>query len=298
MKYVLQKALQTDELEIEISREVYVSYKESKSILYNCLAFEENYEVLILAYLDFERQIFDATASNMIYEIFPFNAFDVRLALNLRLMSLLTAVTLYRDRFPHYIKECIPHFMDADQRAKSIRSKQYDENPDYRFMELFRNHAQHFDLPIHWMSSGMRWTELSINGLLECSMDFGVSKSYIMENPKFTRNILEKYPDEIDLKSTIRSYIESFSKEHEAARELIKESVQNARQNIEDAYNQYRKVNGEFSGSLNACILNKQDIVEIVPLMLHLDDIRIKLQRKNQKLVNLKKRYITSKTKA
>jgi hypothetical protein len=129
-------------------------------------------------------------------------------------------------------------------------------------------------------------------------MDFGVSKSYIMENPKFTRNILEKYPDEIDLKSTIRSYIESFSKEHEAARELIKESVQNARQNIEDAYNQYRKVNGEFSGSLNACILNKQDIVEIVPLMLHLDDIRIKLQRKNQKLVNLKKRYITSKTKA
>jgi hypothetical protein len=31
------------------------------------------------------------------------------------------------------------------------------------------------------MSSGMRWTELGKDGLLEYSTDFGVSKSYLMK---------------------------------------------------------------------------------------------------------------------
>ena len=299
MKYVLRKTDQSDELELAIDQDAYTSYKKSRNILLNCLALEESYQVLILAYLDLERQIFDATASNMVYEIYysSSDTFDIRLALNLRLMSLLTAITLYRDRFPHYIKECLPHRTDTESLAKSLKSREYDDNPDYQFMELFRNHAQHFDLPIHWMSSGTRWTELGKDGLLEYSTDFGVSKTYLMENKKFTRKVLNKYPDEIDLKSTTRNYVESFSKMHGTARELIKESVQNARQNIEDAYTQYRKAYGEASGSLSACMLTEQDVVETVPLMLYLDNIRIKLQKKNQTLVNLDKRYVTGKKK-
>jgi hypothetical protein len=297
MKYVLRKADRSDDLEIKISQRAYTSYKESKTVLYNCLALEENYQVLILAYLDLERQIFDSTASHMVYELYypSSDEFDIRLALNLCLMSLLTVTAFYRNRFPHYIKECLPHRVDADDLAKSLLSKEHDNNLDYRFMELFRNHVQHYDLPIHWMSSGTRWTELGKDGLLEYSTDFGVSKSYLMENKKFTREVLKEYPEEIDLKSTTRNYIESFSKMHDAARNLIKGSVHDARQNIEEAYSQYRKVYGEASGSLCACMLNEQGIVETIPLMLYLDDIRIKLQKKNHVLVNLKKSYVTGK---
>lgn len=298
MKYVLRKADFSDELEIEISKEAYASYKESKTILSNCLAIEENYEVLILTYLDLERQIFDATTSHMVRGLIdPLDAFDVRLALNIRLMSLLTSVTLYKDRFCHQVRECVPHFSGAETLAKSFLSKEYDENPEYRFMEQFRNHAQHFDLPIHWISSGMRWTDLSEDGLLEYSMDFGVQKSFLEENKKFKKNIINESAAEIDLKSTTRSYIESLSKAHDAARELIKESVQNARQNVEDAYSQYRKVYAEHSGSLSACMTDDQGIIETVPLMLYLDDIRMKLQKRNRKLVNLRKSYVTGKTK-
>ena len=104
----------SDELEIEVHQEAYASYKESRIILSNCLAIEENYEVLILAYLDLERQIFDATASHMVHGIIdPLDSFNVRLALNFRLMSLLTAATLYKDRFGHHIKECTPHSNSA-----------------------------------------------------------------------------------------------------------------------------------------------------------------------------------------
>jgi hypothetical protein len=298
MKYVLRKADQRDEIELAIGQDAYMSYKESGNILYNCFVLEKSYQVLIFAYLDLERQIFDATASNMVYKLYytSLDKFDIELILNLRLMSLLTAITLYRDRFPHYIKECLPHLIDAENLAKSLRSKELDDNLDYRFMELFRNHVQHYELPIHWMSSGVQRTE-DEDWLLEYSMDFGVSKSYLMENKNFTRSILNKYPDEIDLKSTTRNYLESFSKMHGAVRELIKESVQNARQNLEDAYEQYRKEYGEYSGSLSAYILNERDVVETVPLMLYLDDIRMKLQKKNQTLINLNKRYVTGKKK-
>ena len=298
MKYFLRKAVLIDELEIEISKEDYASLKISKTILSNCLAFEENYEVLILAYLDLERQIFDDTALHMVHRfIDPLDAFDGRLALNIRMMSLLTAVTLYRDRFDHHIKECIPHFNGADRLAKSFLSKEFDDNPDYRFMEQFRNHAQHYDLPIHWMSSGMRWTDLSEDGLLEYSMDFGVLKSFLEENKKFKKKVLNECPAEIDLKSTTRSYVESLSKAHDAARELIKDSVQNARHNLEDAYSQYRKIFGEYSGILSACMINDQGVIETIPLILHLDNIRVKLQKRNRKLVNLRKSYVTGKTK-
>jgi hypothetical protein len=227
------------------------------------LAIEENYEVLILTYLDLERQIFDATASHMVRGfIDPLDAFDIRLALNIRLMS-----------------------------------KEYEENPEYRFMEQFRNHVQHFDLPIHWISSGMRWTDLSEDGLLEYSMDFGVQKSFLEENKRFKKSIINESPAEIDLKSTTRGYVESLSKAHDAARELIKESVQNARQNLEDAYNQYRKVYAEHPGSLSACMTDDQGVIQTVPLTLYFDDIRMKLQKRNRKLVNLRKSYVTGKTK-
>lgn len=296
MKYILRKSFQSDELDLIINQDDYASYKESQRILFKCLELEESYEVLIVAYLDLERQVYDATASKMIHKIkYPsLEAFDIRLALNLRLMSLLTATTLYRGRLSYYLKECLPNRRDAKKLANSIESREED-SLDYQFMRLFRSHVQHFDLPIHWMSSGTRWTELGKDGLLEYSMDFGVLKSYLMEDKKFTRSILDAYPDKIDLKSTTRNYVESFSKIHCAARELIDESVHKARQEIERAYTQYRESYGEFSGTLIAYKLTEQDIAETVELPLYLDDIRIELRNRNQPLHNLSKWYVTGK---
>lgn len=299
MKYVLRKADLSNELELEISKETYEAYKEYKTILSNCLEFEEKYEILILTYMDFERKIFDATAMHIVHGLFldPLETFDIRLALNISLMSLLTSARLYVDQFCHLIGECIPHRSDAEKLAKSILSKEYDQNPEYRFMEQFRNHIQHYGLPIHYISSGMRWTDLSEDGLLEYSMDFGAQKSFLEEDKKFKKSIINESPGEVDLKSMTRCYIESLSSAHNAARDLIKESVQNARQNFEDAYSEYRKIYPDHSGSLIACITDDQGVVETVPLMLYLDNIRMNLQKRNRKLVNLKKSYVTGKAK-
>ncbi len=46
MRYVLRKTDLSDELELEISKESYEAYKESRTILSNCLEIEEKYEIL------------------------------------------------------------------------------------------------------------------------------------------------------------------------------------------------------------------------------------------------------------
>jgi hypothetical protein len=52
-------------------------------------------------------------------------------------------------------------------------------------MEALRNHVQHHGLPVHNISPGSRWTSLEAEGLLEYSLEFGVVRSLLAENPDF-----------------------------------------------------------------------------------------------------------------
>ena len=298
MKYVLWIPILENPPEIEISEESYKSYKDARTILVNCLAIEEKYEILISNYLDWEKQILDVALTDMVrmhshshYSEF----FDFRLALNIRLMNLLTSTKLYIDQLSHHVSECVPLLGDAKKVVKSIFAKEYAENWEYRFMEALRNYVQHRGLPVHSISTGGRWTESGEEGLLEYRVEVAVQKSLLEEDEKFKKGVLNDIPDTVDLKAVTRYYIESLSRGHEAVRELIQESVQNSRLCLEAAHSQYNKI---YTGSLvglSACIIDGDRLVEKIPLFLDRDDIRVKLQNRNQKLVNLKKRYVTSK---
>lgn len=303
MKYVLRKSDLNDVPEIEISKETYAAYKEYRSILVNCLAIEENYEILISNYLDLEKQILDATTVRMLRGYLGYSDFfAVQLALNIRLVNLLTSSRLYVDHLPQHVRECIPHNDNAKVLVKSILKKEYDENYEYRFMDALRNSVQHCGLPVHWTSSGAEWTDLGKDGLsedsmLEYSMEFAAKRSSLEEDGGFKKAVLNESPDKVDLKATTRCYIESLSKVHNSVRELIQESVQKSRLKIEDAHSQYSKI---YSGSLVglcACKTDDQRLIETVLLMLDWDDVRVELQKRNRKLVNLKKWYVTGKVK-
>lgn len=300
---MLRKYDLNDVPEIEISEETYATYKESRSVLVNCLAIEESYEILISNYLDLEKQILDATTVRMLRGYMGYSdSFAVQLALNIRLVNLLTSSRLYVDHLPQHVRECIPHNDKAKALVKSILKNEYDENYGYRFMDALRNSVQHCGLPVHWTSSGAEWTDLGKDGLsedsmLEYSMEFAAKKSSLEEDGGFKKAVLNESPDEVDLKATTRCYIESLSKAHNSVRELIQESVHKSRLKIEDAHSQYSKI---YSGSLVglcACKTDGERFTEMVLLMLDWDDVRVELQKRNRKLVNLKKWYVTGKVK-
>jgi len=298
MKYLLRKDVLGKVPEIEITAGEYAEFEKARNILSNALAIEEKYEIVIANYLDFEKQILDATASYMVREHLDYSDFfEVRLGLNIRLVNLLTAARLYVDQLNQNVRECVPNVPDAEEVVKKFFSKEYDENKEYRFLEALRNYIQHRGIPVHWTQQGGRWTSLKDDGFLEYHMELASQRSYLEEDPKFKKIILAELDEKVDLKAATRSYIESISNVHESARSMIAKSVSGARELIEDAHHRYAAIHSESLVGLSACKWSDEGQVSVIALLLDWDDIRVKLQKRNRKLTNLRKRYVTGRIK-
>ena len=199
MRYVLRKAVLGIVPEIEITKENYLALRDAREVLANALAIEEKYEILILSYLELEKQILNDTAHSMVRDNTEYSDFfDIRVALTVRLVTFLTSARLYIDQLSRHVRDCAPDL--TSESMKTIFSKEYDANPEYRFMEALRNHVQHRGLPIHWMSHGGRWTDVGENGLLEYSMELSSQRSFLEEDVKFNKSVLQELDDKIDLK--------------------------------------------------------------------------------------------------
>jgi len=266
--------------------------------LSNALEIEEKYEIVISNYLDFEQEIMNATIKYMIREHLDYSDFfQVRLGLNIKLVNLLTAVRLYVDQLNQNVTGCLDNNQNAKKDVKSLFSKEYDENKSYRFMEALRNYVQHRGIPVHWAQQSSRWTSLEDNGLLEYSIELSSQRSYLEEDKKMKKSVLDEMDERIDLKAATRSYIESISRVHDAARNMISASTEHSRQLIQDAHRRYAKKYNDSLVGLSACKLDGHKQIASIPLLLDWDDVRVSLQKRNRKLVNLSKRYATGQIK-
>jgi hypothetical protein len=294
MRYLLRKAVLGNVPEIEITAEEYSEYENARKILLNALAIEEKYEIVVTNYLDFEKQILDTTTSYMVREHLDYSDFfEVRLGLNIRLVNLLTAARLYVDQLNQNVRNCVLGISGAKDAVKKLFSKECDENKEFRFMEALRNYVQHRGLPVHWTQQGGRWTSLENDGFLEYSMELCAQRSYLEEDREFNKKVLAELDEKIDLKAATRCYVESISNVHESARSLISESVTSARELIEKAHRRYVSIYNESLVGLSACACSDEGMVSSIPLLLDWDDVRVKLQKRNRKLTNLRKRYVT-----
>ena len=294
MRYILRKAVLATVPVIEITESEYFEFQKARTILLNALAIEEKYEIVISNYLDFELEIMSATTSSMIRENIDYSDFfKVRLGLNVKMVNLLTAVRLYVDQLNRNVAECLDSNSNTKDRVKELFSKEYDENPYYRFMEALRNYVQHRGIPVHWAQLGSRWTSLEDEGYMEYSMEIASQRSYLEEDKKIKKSVLAEIDEKIDLKAAARSYIESISRVHEFARDIISEATNFSRKLIEGAHRRYAEEYSESLAGLSACIWDDDRQVSSVPLLLDWDDVRLSLQKRNRKLVNLSKRYAT-----
>src|SRR5881296_1747966 len=211
MKYILRKDV-LGVPEIAITEADYVAYKGARDVLSNAFAIEKKYEILISNYLDFEKQIFDATADFMVREYVNYSAdfFRVRLGFNIRLLNVLTSTRVYVDQLEQHVRDCLPE-RTADQTkalVKAFFATEYDKYHEYRFMDKLRNYVQHRGLPIHWASAGAGWTTLGADGLLEYSVELATARSRLAEDDAFEKTALAELPEKVDIKAATRRYIE------------------------------------------------------------------------------------------
>lgn len=282
--------------EIKISEEEFTILRKSRQILSNALAIEEKYEMLISNYLTLEKQMLCLSSELMIRSNLDYREFfEETQAINLCMVNLLTSARLYVDQIRQNVENCMPGESEMQKKVKDCFSFEYDSNEEYRLMEALRNYVQHCGLPVHFISHHLSKQESQAGKFFEYRMDIFSSKSSLMQDHKFKRKVLDGFEEQIDLKSAVRSYIESLSYIQDFVRTQIKDSVINARNNIESQHKAYR-VHYPYETSALAAI--GKDVhgktTLSTSLILDYDDIRVLLHKRNQELVNLKRRYVSN----
>ena len=212
MQYFLRFAPDADCPTLPIDSQRFSLLKASRDILAEALEVEEEYEMMISNYIDLEKESLNISISYMVRNCSGYvDFFDARLALNRRLMNLLTSVRLYTDRLTAHCCACLPEERGIKERVELLRSTEYEKNFDYRFMEALRNYIQHHGTAVHQVMFGGRWTTLDINSLLEFSLSFSANKKVIASDGHFKKQVLDEMPDKVNLISDSRGYIETLS---------------------------------------------------------------------------------------
>jgi len=298
MQYFLGLPLDQDSPTIPIDHQRFSLLKSSKVILVEALEFEEEYEMMISNYIDLEKDSLNATISyGVLNHRGHADFFDARLALNRRLLNLLTSVRLYNDRLTPHCCACLPEEPRIKERVESLRATEYERNFDYRFMDALRNYIQHYGTAIHHTAFGQKLIPPRLNGLVEIYSSFSADKKALASGSHFKKQILDEMPQKVDLISASRGYIESLSSIHMNVRQMTTKSINAARLLIQTAIDDYNSVYKKDLVVLDAYVFDEKTKIDEISLFLHWDDIRIHLQDRNKQLKNLKRSYVTGQSK-
>lgn len=284
-----------DPKNLKISFREYESLKQAQLILHNAGEIEEKYDFMIINYLQLENFLFNTTNEFIIRHGHDYSDFfELRHNLDVCLVNILSSIRLYRDQLIRNVKGCIPNTAGINTLIKSLLSTEYDSNRDYRFMEAFRNYVQHCGLPVKITSLDLRRKRRNMENIFVYTIDFFSQTSHLRKDNIFKKAVLAELGEEVNLKTSIRGYIESMSKIHESVRDLIRNHVTNARSLIENTHKRMKSSNRYHHISLRAFADDGKGNVISIPLLLEWDDCRVELEEKNKTIKNLKQKFIST----
>ncbi len=296
MTYIIRKAVLGTVPEIEITASEFADLKAARKVLSDAFATEEKYEIVITNFIDLEKQLLNVAVIDKIRHKPSYSEiFETRSILNTRLVNLLTATRLYLDQLPQHVAHCLPNSPDVHIDVKRRCSEEYDQHFEFRFMEALRNHVQHRGIPIHFVRHGSRWTSLDESKQMEFYVQISAQLDKLEADEKFKKSVLAEIEEDVDLIATTRKYVESISAIHQYVRDTISDSVTAARTTIEAVHVRYSQLHSDSLIGISAFELGEEGVRSSIPLLLDWDDVRIQLQQRNWQLVNLSKRYVTSK---
>jgi len=280
---------------VELSKGEFIRLKNAKSILDHAFRLEENYDIVLKAYLELEKSMLEFSMDNVVHNITSyFDVYQPRVFLNYKVLSFLTSTRVYLDQHPQLMPKCVPEDADLSERVGGFISEQYDQHFEYRFMEALRNYAQHCGLPIHSFSHGGMLNELEE---LEFTLDIYATKSFLAKDNKFKPKVLNEMPESVNLKKAIRRYMESIGEIHVASRNAINSSIDSAREVLDEAYNRYSQQYEHSQIGLTAYKQYEEKRIEEVLLLKEWDDVREALVNKNGTLGKLTKKVVHSRAK-
>lgn len=292
MKPYLQPARLSPPPPLEITEAEFLSLKRSRPILNSAFAFEENFDLLVGNYLEFENSALSLTTSSMARQLYEYHeVFELRAEMNRRAVNFLSSARLFSDQLLQRVGECEGNKEDVKTRL----SAEYDNFFEYRFMEALRNHVQQSGSAVHSFSIDGRWIPPGELSRQEFVFKAFTHKRFLALDSTFKKTVLEECPEKVDTLGATRRYLESLSVVHEFARCSIEKSIAEARSSFDSAIKKYVDFTSESPIGLTAYASSDRDpSQEEFPIFLDWDDVRIKLSLRNRSLLNLSKRVISS----
>lgn len=139
-------------------------------------------------------------------------------------------------------------------------------------------------------------TEAGEKELMQFSIELVAEASILRRDGGLKARPLSELEEKVDLTLYVRRYIECLSAIQDVARQVTAEAASEARALMESAHKRYLDAGSESVIGLDASIVeDERDVViESTSLFLDRDDIRASLLKRNRKLVNLHRRFVTS----
>jgi hypothetical protein len=275
--------------EDEITQQQFEELAKSKEILGEVFAKEKKYNIILMNYYEFEKELFEITLEDEIFNS-DYSKFTEYISkAEQRILNLLSAITLYLDSFKDDLKgtqKYSTYLKDKFADIVNYLNESRINNKQVKIMQSLRNHIQH---------NGLLITNFSLNGvnlsdeLREQTLKFEIEKISIKARD-FKHENFEELGEKIDLKKAIRVYVDFISQVHQKFRESTNEKTRNARNEFEKIFEKYsehkflsvaQKVDGEIKVKL--------------PILLNWDDIRLEMVKKNSTPKYFKRHSINTK---
>ena len=273
-KYIIYSKNLSNGFEEEILKEKYDELNKSKKILSEVFAKEKIYNIILMNYYEFEKELFEISLTNEIFQS-DYSDFSGYLSkIEQRILNLLSSITLYLDSYIDDLKDKYIEELKKEYKQISETIKEKLENEQQiKLMKYLRNQIQH---------NGLLVTNFSLDGkklsdeLREETLQFEIDKNTITARG-FKIDEFTDFDEKIDLKKTIRIYMDFISEVHKQFRDLTNEKTINSR-------SEFEKIFVKYSEHKVLYVVQKVDdkIREEFPILLYWDDIRIELIKKNR----------------
>jgi hypothetical protein len=224
---------------LPISAQRYEQVTNVSKCLYEVVSWEENYDYVIENYKEVEREIFDVTSSFLIHSFSVIQKHHgERSAISRRVANLLSSCKGYVDHTPHHLQLMFGKESKVLEFFKKITSDEYDKNLSYRFMEELRNYAQHRGFPFRGIEYGSHRINAKDKGLFYIVSPL-LSLKDLSSDKKFKRSIVDemlKAGEKVDIRSTIREYLEGLSNVHITMRTKLQNYISSWEETIKSLY--------------------------------------------------------------
>lgn len=287
-EYVLYSKFFTNGFEEFIEEEIYNNLRSSKEILFEARLKENIYNILLMNYYEFEKELFEISLKDEIFQS-DYLTFSIYVSkAEQRVLNLLSSITLYLDsfKFEENIEKYSEHVKNEYQSIVDYYEEVRKSDTKIEIMKFLRNHIQHNRL----LNPETFFNGINLSDeLREQTLKFEINKNEIKAKWFKLENFTD-IEDKIDLKNIIRIYIDFVSQVHQKFREITDEKVQRARSNFEEIFEKYSE--HKF---LHAAKKIDDERVDEISLLLDWDNTRIEMIKKNSVPKALKRHSINTK---